>query len=259
MRNKTNLGTVLAVALFGAVIGGALVAWGPGLFGGGTDQAAVRAALRANPEIVLEAMQALQNRRAEVGRQQQRNAIVASRSLLLEDANSFVGGNPKGDVTVVEFFDYRCPYCRGALSVVQALIKSDANVRFVYKEFPSLGPESLAAARVAVAARKDARYEALHAALMTAPGPLDPDAALDIAAALGFDRAQLAQAMMAPDTDAILQTNHALADVLALGGTPAFIVGDSLIPGVASLEALRKLVADLRAKGGDAALAKSGG
>jgi protein-disulfide isomerase len=223
------------------------------------NEATVRAVLRANPEIILEALQIIQSRRADMSRAQQRAAIVASRELLLEDANSVVGGNPQGDVTVVEFFDYRCPYCRQTLATVRQLIKADPKVRVVYKEFPALGPESLTASRLAVAARNDPRYEALHAALMTAPSPLDENAVLQIASALGFDRTTMASAMAAPEIEDILQANHALARTLGLQGTPAFIVGDMLIPGVATLDELKRLVAQLRAKGGDDAIGKTDG
>lgn len=260
MKKNTVLLMIFAAGLLGAAMGGFAVAlFQPSFLAGSANEAAVRAVLRANPEIILEALQVMQSRRAALSRQQQRETIVANRALLLEDVNSAVGGNPQGDVTVVEFFDYRCPYCRTTMATLQQLIKSDPKLRVVYKEFPVLGAESLTASRLAVAARRDPRYEALHAALMTAPSPLDENAVLQIASDLGFDRAAMASAMKAPEIEDILQANHAVARALGLQGTPAFIIGDVLVPGVATLEEFKQLIAQARAKGGDAAIGKTDG
>lgn len=254
MNNKPVLLAMVAVGLLGIAAGGFAVAvFGPSLFRDHITEAQVRNTLRANPEIVLEALQALQDRRTSAGQAQQRAAIAANRAALLEDANSFVAGNPDGDVTVVEFFDYRCPYCREATTTVRDLVKADPKIRLVYKEFPILGPESLAAARIAVAARTDPRYEALHDALMVAPSPLDEARALQIATGLGFDREVLAKTAKTPEIDAILKANHTLAASLGVNGTPAFVIGDRLALGFVSLDGLQKLVADARAKRSDQA------
>lgn len=256
MRNKpVTLAMVagIAVGVF------AVLVFRPALFGSPVDVAMVRETLRAHPEIILEALQVLQDRRDGAGRVQQSAAIAANREALFRDKNSFVGGNPQGDVSVVEFFDYRCPYCRQSMVTVRALIKADPQVRLVYKEFPILGAQSLTAARVAVAARNDPRYEALHDALMLAPSPLDEEQVLQIAATAGLDRAALAAAMRAPEVEEILKANHALARELGINGTPAFVVGETLVPGVASLDDLKRLVGEARARGGDRAAVQSGG
>lgn len=259
MNNKPALLAMIAVGLLGAVLGAmTMVLFGPAFFHGRATEAEVRHILRTNPDIVLEALQALQDSRSRAGQAQQRAAVVANRAALVEDPDSFVAGNPDGDVTVVEFFDYRCPYCRQSIPVVRDLLKSDPKLRLVYKEFPILGPESLAAARIAVAARKDPRYEALHDALMVAPSPLDDEQALQIATGLGFDRDALAAAAKAPQIDTILKANHTLAVTLGIKGTPAFIVGDTLVPGYVSLQGLQQLVAELRRRGGDKAVASGG-
>lgn len=259
MNNKPFLLVLIAVGLLGIAVGiFSVVLFRPAVMSGSANVALLRETLRANPELVLEALQILQDRREGANRAEQRAAIIANRAALLEDAESVVGGNPQGDVTVVEFFDYRCPYCRQSMAATRALIKADPQVRFVYKEYPILGAPSLAAARVAVAARKDPRYESLHAALMLSP-PADEDQALRAAAVSGLDRAALAAAMTAPEIDDILKANHALARGLGITGTPAFIVGDTLVPGVASLEVLQKLVAETRARGGDRAIGRAGG
>ena len=260
MHNKPGLLAMFTVGLLGIAVG-VLAVWlfQPASFGGPGSPAMLRETLRANPEIILEALQVLQERRDGASQVQQSAAIKANSSALLEDAESFVGGNPQGDVTVVEFFDYRCPYCRQSLATLRALIKADPRVRLVYKEFPILGVQSLIAARIAVAARKDRRYEALHDALMQAPSPLDEEQALRLAAAAGFDQAALAETMKAPEVEAILQANHLLARDLGINGTPAFIVGETLMPGVASLEDLQRLVGQVRTRGGDRAGKSSGG
>jgi protein-disulfide isomerase len=224
-----------------------------------TTEAMMREMLQTNPGAVLEALRTLRTRYAEESRSQQRDAILSNRSLLLEDANSPVLGNPKGDVTMVAFLDYRCPYCRQAMSTIQAMVRSDPKLRLIYKEFPILGPQSVVAARLAIAARKDPRYPALHDALMTAPGPLSEETVLQIAADLGLDRAVLAKAMKAPDVEEILKANYAVSRALGIQGTPAFVIGDTLAPGVISLDEMKKLVARARAEGGDQMLGKAGG
>lgn len=259
LNNKAGLLAMIAVGLIGAMIGAlTMVLFGPAFFRDRATEAEVRQILRANPDIVLEAIQALQDGRSRAGQVQQRAAIAANKAALLDDPNSFVAGNPDGDVTVVQFFDYRCPYCRQSVPVMRDLIQSDPKVRLVYKEFPILGPESLTAARIAVAARKDPRYDALHNALMVAPSPLDDAQALQIAASLGFDPQILAEAAKAPEIDEILKANHTLAVTLGINGTPAFVVGESLMPGFIELSDLKKRVAEVRARGGDRS-APSGG
>lgn len=260
MSNKPNLWALAAVGLFGIALGFfGVVVFRPSLLSGHITEAVVRDTLRAHPELVLEALQVLQDRDADAEQAQRRAAIAAHRDALLNDPNAFVAGNPEGDVSLVEFFDYRCIYCRRSMATVAALLKQDPKLRVVYKEFPILGPQSVTAARLAVAARKDARYEALHDTLMTAPAPLDEDTVLKIAADLGFDRAALAEGMKAPEVEQILKANHDLARQLGITGTPAFIIGDTLIPGVVSLDDLKALVAGVRARGGDRALRKSDG
>lgn len=209
--------------------------------------AAVAEALRTNPEIVVEALQAMQSRQGQMEQMRAKQAVIANRALLEQDGNSAVGGNPRGDVTLVEFSDYRCPYCREALSIVNALIKSDPNLRVVYKEFPILGPESMIAARAAVAARSSSYYAAFHEALMTAPSPLTEEAVLKIAGSVGINVSALQLELRSPDIDQILAANHALAQEIGINGTPAFVIGDTLLPGVVSLAELQQLVANQRA------------
>ena len=209
--------------------------------------AAVAEALRSNPEMVVEALQAMQARQGQMEQMRASQAVAANRVALEQDGNSAVGGNPRGDVTLVEFSDYRCPYCREAMATVNALIKSDPNLRVVYKEFPILGPESLIAARAAVAARSSSYYSAFHEALMTAPSPLTEETVLKIAGSVGINVSALQLELRSPDIEQILAANHALAKALGLNGTPAFVIGDGMLPGVVSLSEMQRMVANQRA------------
>ena len=210
-------------------------------------QAAVGQALRANPEIIVEALQNMQQRQGQMEQMRARQAVAANRVALEQDGNSAVGGNPRGDVTLVEFYDYRCSYCRQAHATVSELLRSDPNLRLVYKEFPILGPESMIAARAAVAARSSSYYTAFHDALMTARGPLTEESVLKIAGSVGINVSALQVDMRNPDIDEIIAANHALARELGINGTPAFVIGDTLLPGVVELSELKQLIADQRA------------
>lgn len=212
-------------------------------------QAAVGQALRANPELVVEALQAMQARQGQMDQMQSRQAVIANRMALEQDGNSHVGGNPRGDVTLVEFYDYRCPYCCQAQAMVSELIKSDPNLRVVYKEFPILGAESMIAARAAVAARSSSFYTQFHDALMMAPSPLTEESVLKIAGSVGMNVSALQLEMGSSDIDQIIAVNHALAQQIGVNGTPAFVVGDTLVPGVVELADMQQLIAKQRALG----------
>src|SRR6188508_3369018 len=131
--------------------------------------------------------------------------LVERRKEILDDPESPVGGNPKGDVSVVEFFDYRCPYCKQVMPALDALLAKDKQLRFVYKEFPVLGPDSVHAARAALAARKQGKYEAMHRALMAVKGQLDEAAILKVAASVGLDIDRLKADTAAPEIDQALK------------------------------------------------------
>jgi len=208
----------------------------------------IRDYLREHPEVVVEAFRAYEAKQradeeARVGRM-----LDARRQELVADPDAPVGGNPAGDVTVVEFFDYRCGYCRGVAPAVRALVQADPRVRLVYKELPILGPDSLVAARMALAARAQGKYTAFHDALMAVDGPLTSAAALGVARTVGLDTDRLERDMATPAITAALQRNLDLARALGLNGTPAFVVGGQIAPGALDLEALKRLVEEARAK-----------
>ena len=205
--------------------------------------------LQNHPEAVFDALKAEKQKEEAATAENRRKAIAQNRSALLSDPDSAVGGNPKGDVTLVEFFDYRCPYCKQMEPTMQALIKEDGKLRVVYKEFPILGPVSVYATRVAIAARKQGKYEEFRSRMITLKGNIDQDSVMKIAASAGLDLARLKTDMAAPDVDKIIQRNYALAEALGIDGTPGLVVGNAINDGATDLDGLRKMIAAAR-KGG---------
>jgi len=212
-------------------------------------EAIVRDYLLKNPELIVESVRAFQQRQQTQEQERVAGVLAARRAELHQDPNAPVAGNPRGDVTVVEFFDYRCTYCKSVAPAVRQLLEQDPNVRLVYKEFPILGPESVVAARAALAARAQGKYVAFHNALMAAGGgPLTLAEVLRIAGQVKLDTARLQTDMDAPEIRALLQKNLALAQELGIRGTPAFVVGTEVVPGAMDLAALKELVARARAR-----------
>jgi protein-disulfide isomerase len=209
----------------------------------------VRAYILKNPEIIREAVEALQAKEQQSAEERRIEAMAKLTGELTSDPTSPVLGNPSGDVTVVEFFDYRCPYCKRTDPVVDQLVKEDGRIRRVMKEFPILGPESHFASRVALAARIQGKYEAVHKALMMAKGALDQDTVLKLARESGADMDQLKRDLKSPTIEAIIKKNRDLAAALEITGTPAFIIGKEFVPGAADLDTFKAIVARAR-KGG---------
>ena len=205
--------------------------------------------IQLHPEAVIDALKAEKQKEDAASAANQRQAIGQNRSALLSDPDSGIGGNPKGDVTLIEFFDYRCPYCKQMEPTVQALLKEDGRLRIVYKEFPILGPVSVYATRVAIAARKQGKYEEFRSRMITLKGNIDQDAVMQVAAASGLDMAKLKTDMASPDIDKIIKRNYALAEALGIDGTPGLIVGNEMNVGATDIDGLRKMIADAR-KGG---------
>jgi protein-disulfide isomerase len=202
-----------------------------------------------NPEFMVEVLRAAEAKMKQDKAADARQAIATYRQELLADANSPVGGNPDGDVTIVEFFDYRCPYCKQVAPALEALVKEDPKIRVVYKEFPVLGAESVYASRMALAAAKQDKYFAFHNALMSTKGQITEKVILQVAATAGIDLAKAKADMNAAAIKNIIQHNYTLAEALDINGTPAFIIGDVLVPGATDMEGLKKLVADARKPG----------
>lgn len=262
MPDKPRLVTpLIAWAAFAVVLVGAAVAWlvlDPGFRAERQDTAVadlpqdefdrrVRAYLLDNPEVIIEAVQGLEARRA-AAEQTEAQAVIATRAdEIFQDPASPVGGNPEGDVTMVEFFDYNCPYCRRVAPVMMDVEAADPELRIVYKEFPILGPGSDFAARAALAAHRQERYIAFHQALMRIAGKVDEDAVLATAAELGLDVDRLKSDMEDPEIQAAIDRNLALAVALRINGTPGFVIGDEILRGAADFETLQGFIERARA------------
>ena len=204
--------------------------------------------LLQHPEVLIEAMRAAEEKvKTEAGEKAQQ-ALAARRGEIFDDPGTPVGGNPKGDVTLVEFFDYRCPYCKQVQPRLKELLAGDHQLRIAYKEFPILGSVSVAAARAALAAHQQSKYEAFHEAMMAASGQITEDTVYQVAGAVGLDVDRLKRDMSSPQIDAVLKANHALAEALDITGTPGFVIGDQIVPGAIELSSLRDLVAGARGK-----------
>lgn len=210
--------------------------------------AAVREYLMENPQVLVEAINVLEARQAEMGVQNDRALVAANRAAIFEDGHSWVGGNPEGDLTVVEFIDYRCGVCRQAAADVMAAVEQDGNTRLILKEFPILGPESELASRFAIAVHQiagDDAYLAAHDALMEMRGTITADSLAALAARIGVEAEPVLNRMNTGPVTDVLRANRQLAEIMAIQGTPTFIIGDEMLRGMpraglaATIEAIR--------------------
>ena len=209
----------------------------------------VREYILKNPEIIIEAARILRMRKETAARNQTRRTVLARRDELFNDPASPVGGNPQGDVTVVEFFDYQCPYCKRVLPSIQALLAEDGNLRYVFKEFPILGKASVFAARAALAAQRQGKYLEFHMAVMPAKGKLTEARVMRLAKTAGLDVDRLRRDMADGTIDDSIRRNLELASALNVNGTPAFVIGDTVVPGAVDIDTLRSLIARARQRG----------
>ncbi len=199
-------------------------------------------AILENPQIIMDAVALLDEQRKAEQSVAQAAALQQQRDLLENDPNAPVGGNVEGDAVIVEFFDYNCPYCKRAAGDVKELLASDGNVRVVYREWPILGEGSVFAARAALAAREQGQYEAMHNALMQMQGRAEEASVLAIARDLGLNMDQLIVDMNSDGVNAHLNASRGLAQSLGFTGTPAFVIGDALVPGAIPLADLQGYV-----------------
>ena len=206
----------------------------------------VRGAILANPTMITDAIQALEQHRDAAMNAQRVQIMTAHKKLIREGRGLPVLGNPKGDGTIVEFFDYRCPYCKRSLAPVLALLKSDPNIRVVFKEFPILGPPSVFAARAAIASVAQGKYQKMHEKLMGHRGEFSDATVMGMARSLGMDVPRLRADMIDPRIDHVIGESKMLAERLGITGTPAFIIGDVMMPGFVDLATLRQLVVAAR-------------
>jgi protein-disulfide isomerase len=203
--------------------------------------------LLSNPRILQRVSEALEIEIRAAEAEQARLAIDANRQALFEDPDHVVLGNPEGDVTLVEMFDYNCGYCRQALPDLATLLAEDPNLRVILKEFPILSQESVDAARVGVlVAGAGADYWAFHQKLFTSRGRVSGETALAAAKELGLNPVDLELQMETPEVKAVLDKTYVLANALSVSGTPTYIIGDEIIAGAVGLEALRERIENMR-------------
>jgi len=198
--------------------------------------------LLREPEVLAEALRLLQQRQSSAAAQKAKQAIRDHQQALLSDQSSPVEGNAQGKVTIVEFFDYRCVHCRRVASTIDQLVRSNASVRVVYKNFPVLGEPSVLAARAAVAAQQQGGWPKLHRAMLAYEGDFTTETLLKLGTSVGLDSGKLKTDMMSPATDKALQANLTLAAALGVDVTPTFVIGERVIRGALSAEAFQALV-----------------
>jgi protein-disulfide isomerase len=202
--------------------------------------------LMHNPEVMIEVLKSAEAKASSDADAKAAQVLRDRRHDIFSDPATPVGGNPEGDVTIVEFFDYRCPYCKQVQPELNALLDQDRKLRFIYKEMPVLGHPSVVAAHAALAARLQGKYEAFHTAMMATKGQISEDVVYQVASSVGLDIDRLKHDMAAPEIAQAVKANLALAKALDIHGTPGFIIGEHVVPGALDLDALKDLVAEAR-------------
>ena len=233
--------TLVAATVAAALIGAGAVAVydhaGPG-----SDRARMESVVHdyvlANPEIIPQAMQLLQDRQTGA-------IIAANKSAIVTPSGSAWAGNPNGDVTLVEYYDYNCGFCRASLPTIAKLIASDPKLKVVYHDFPILSDESGVAARLSIAAAEAGKFNAFHEALYDG-GPVSEASMAAAARTAGLDPAALKAAAANPGTEAQIQTNFAVARQLGMNGTPSWVVGDRVLTGAQTLDQMKQAIAAAR-------------
>lgn len=211
--------------------------------------AKVRSYLLDNPEVIFEAVAVFEQRNASAQADMDAALLQANADALFNDGHSWVGGNPDGDVTLVEFLDYRCGFCKRASDEVAALLETDGNIRRVVKEFPILGPDSELASRFAVSVLRlagDDAYASVHDTLMQHEGTFTPEYLDDLATSLELDFTAIVAEMESDDVTSILAENRALAQRLQISGTPTFVMETEMIRGFVDADVLIETAAALR-------------
>lgn len=214
------------------------------------DKAAIEEIVRQyilkNPEIISEAIELLQERERLAQEQAQRHALAMSARLLYENPMTPEYGNPKGDAVVVEFFDYQCGFCKRVFPDFMKVVEADKNLRVIWKELPILGPVSRFAARAAMASDRQGKYFEYHVALMSLRGRLTEKRVMETAKKVGLDMNRLIKDMAAPQIDRYLDQTLQLAEALGINGTPAFLIGNRIVPGAISADQMREIIAESR-------------
>ena len=197
--------------------------------------------LMAHPEVVIKAIHLWQQQQKRLEERMQKEAISELRKEVAADPRP-AWGNPEGGTTVIEFSDYNCPYCKQSFPRLKQLVDEDGDIRVVMKELPVLGRGSVYAAKAALAAMKQGKYAAFHEALMNLDGRATPESVDQVARELGLDLARLKRDMQSSEVAEALERDRVWAERLGIDGTPAFIIGDRLLPGAVGLETMKRMV-----------------
>ena len=205
--------------------------------------AAIERYILAHPEVIEQSLQVLLAKREAELRERQKDALARKQNELLHDSASPVSGNLKGEITLVEFYDYRCGFCKRAAPAVTKLQKVDPRVRVVYKDLPILGESSELAAKAALASQAQGKHQVFHEALLASHADMTKEAILKIAVGVGLNVQRLEADMTNPKWQSVIDKNRVLARELGISGTPGFIVGNELVPGWLDLNGLKELIA----------------
>ena len=202
--------------------------------------------LISNPEVLKESFAALEKKEADAQVASRLAAVNENKELLFNSKNQAVIGNPSGDVTLVEFFDYNCGYCRSSQAELKQLIADDKNLRVVLKEFPVLGSGSIEAALVAAQLIGTPAYEKFHNALLASESPVDKESAIEAAKSLKLDSAKLEKGMQEPHVRDVLKESYTLANALGINGTPGYVIGTQVFVGAAGADKLKTAITNMR-------------
>ncbi len=212
----------------------------------------VKSYLLSHPEVIQDALNELEKRQRDAEANAQKTALASIGPDLIKAENGIVLGNPSGDVTLVEFFDYNCGYCKKSLSDIMTLMKDDPKLRVILRDFPVLGPDSIEASKVALAVRAQlsgSKYMEFHQKLLESRGRVGKDRALQVAQELGADMAKLQKDLDSTEVRRLIEGTMRAADALRIGGTPAFVVGDGVIVGAVGHDPLADAVKSMRTCG----------
>lgn len=246
---RFSLGAMLATSL---LMGSAAYAGGLGEM---TDaertafRAEVKAYLLENPDVLVEAMNVLQERQDKADAASDLKLVSDNAGKLFQDPASWVGGNPEGDVTLVEFMDYRCGYCRKAYQEIEELVKQDGKIKLILKEYPILGEDSVTSSRFAISVLQlhgNDAYKAAHDALISLRGAPDEANLRRLAKGLNLDPQPILDRMGSDEVTTVIKANRALGDEMAINGTPTFVVDKVMLRGYVPLQGMQQVVADQR-------------
>lgn len=199
-----------------------------------------------NPEVILDSVESYGRKQQDATQADRQRAVDENIGWVLNNDSLPVAGNPDGDITIVEFFDYNCGYCKKALSDVTTLLEEDKDIKFVFVEMPILGRTSEVAARWATAAHKQGAFLEYHIGLMQLRGPVTEDALEKLATDMKLDVVQMRKDADSSETSSLISEKRAKASAMGISGTPAFIIDGKLYGGYIGLDAMRKAVADAR-------------